>query len=154
MRRRPPRSTRTDTLFPFTTLFRSWNLYVGGNGGARPAHAQLLAEDLDTETLVRSIDRYLMWYVRTADRLERTAAWQRKLPGGIDQVKRVVMHDALGIAADLEADMERHVAAYECEWAATLADEDRLARFRSVVNDPTPAPLPTRVEIRGQRVPA
>src|SRR3546814_17372757 len=95
-----------------------------------------------------------MWYVRSADRLERTAAWQRKLPGGIDQVKRVVMHDALGIAADLEADMERHVAAYECEWAATLADEDRLARFRSVVNDPTPSPLPPRVEIRGQRVPA
>src|SRR3546814_1767012 len=24
MRRRPPRSTRTDTLFPYTTLFRSW----------------------------------------------------------------------------------------------------------------------------------
>ncbi len=133
---------------------RGWNLYVGGNGGARPAHAQLLAEDLDTETLVRSIDRYLMWYVRTADRLERTATWQRKLPGGLDQVRRVVMDDALGIAADLEADMARHVEAYECEWAATLDDPDRLARFRSLVNEPAGAPLPTRVEIRGQRVPA
>ena len=71
----------------------------------RPAHAELLAEDLDTETLVRAIDRYLMWYVRTADRLERTATWQRKLPGGIDYVRRVVIEDALGIGADLEADM-------------------------------------------------
>jgi nitrite reductase (NADH) large subunit len=133
---------------------RGWNLYVGGNGGARPAHAQLLAEDLDAATLVRSIDRYLMWYVRTADRLERTAAWQRKLPGGIEQVRRVVMDDALGIGADLEADMARHVDAYECEWAATLADEDRLARFRSLVNEPAGAPTPARVEIRGQRVPA
>jgi nitrite reductase (NADH) large subunit len=133
---------------------RGWNLYVGGNGGMRPAHAQLLAEDLDTETLVRSIDRYLMWYIRTADRLERTATWQRKLPGGIDQVRRVVMDDALGIAADLEADMARHVESYECEWTATLNDADRLARFRSIVNDPHGAPLPTRVEIRGQRVPA
>jgi nitrite reductase (NADH) large subunit len=133
---------------------RGWNLYVGGNGGARPAHAQLLAEDLDTDTLVRSIDRYLMWYVRTADRLERTATWQRKLPGGIEQVRRVVMDDALGIAADLEADMARHVAAYECEWAATVADPARMARFRSLVNDPEGAPRPARVEIRGQRVPA
>ncbi|MFZ6005921.1 MAG: nitrite reductase large subunit NirB [Actinomycetota bacterium] len=132
---------------------RGWNLYVGGNGGMRPAHAQLLAEDLDTETLVRSIDRYLMWYVRTADRLERTATWQRKLPGGIEQVRRVVMDDALGIAADLEADMARHVDAYECEWSATLADPARLSRFRSLVNEPAGAPRPARVEIRGQRVP-
>jgi nitrite reductase (NADH) large subunit len=133
---------------------RGWNLYVGGNGGMRPAHAQLLAEDLDTDTLVRSIDRYLMWYVRTADRLERTATWQRKLPGGIDQVRRVVIDDALGIGEDLEADMARHVEAYECEWSATLNDAERLARFRSIVNDTEAAPLPTRVEIRGQRVPA
>jgi len=133
---------------------RGWNLYVGGNGGMRPAHARLLAEDLDTETLVRSIDRYLMWYVRTADRLERTATWQRKLAGGIEQVRRVVMDDALGIGADLEADMARAVAAYECEWSATLADPARLSRFRSLINDPAGAPLPVRVEIRGQRVPA
>jgi nitrite reductase (NADH) large subunit len=133
---------------------RGWNLYVGGNGGMRPAHAQLLAEDLDTETLVRSIDRYLMWYVRTADRLERTAAWQRKLPGGIDDVRRVVMEDSLGIGADLEADMARHVDAYECEWAATLANPVRLERFRSVVNEPGGLPRPARVEIRGQRVPS
>jgi nitrite reductase (NADH) large subunit len=133
---------------------RGWNLYVGGNGGMRPAHAQLLAEDLDTATLVAYIDRYLMWYVRTADRLERTATWQRKLTGGIEQVHRVVVQDALGIAADLEADMASHVEAYECEWAATLDDPRRLERFQSLVNDDAGAPRPTRVEIRGQRVPA
>jgi nitrite reductase (NADH) large subunit len=133
---------------------RGWNLYVGGNGGMRPAHAQLLAEDLDAATLIAYIDRYLMWYVRTADRLERTATWQRKLPGGIDQVRRVVVEDALGIAADLEADMAAHVDSYECEWTATLADPQRLARFRSLVNDPDGVPRPAVVEIRGQRVPA
>jgi len=133
---------------------RGWNLHVGGNGGMRPAHAQLLAEDLDTATLVQYIDRYLMWYVRTADRLERTATWQRKLPGGIEQVRRVVIEDALGIAADLEADMAAHVDAYQCEWAATLDDPERLERFRSLVNEPIGTPRPARVEIRGQRVPA
>jgi nitrite reductase (NADH) large subunit len=133
---------------------RGWNLYVGGNGGMRPAHAQLLAEDLDTATLISYVDRYLMWYVRTADRLERTATWQRKLPGGIDQVRRVVIDDALGIAADLEDDMAAHVDSYECEWAATLSDPTRLARFRSLVNDPDGVPRPAVVEIRGQKVPA
>jgi nitrite reductase (NADH) large subunit len=132
---------------------RGWNLYVGGNGGMRPAHAELLAEDLDDAGLIRSIDRYLMWYVRTADRLERTATWQRKLPGGIDFVRRVVMHDELGIGADLEADMERHVASYRCEWAETLADESRLARFVTFVNTPEPDPSVQRVRVRGQRIP-
>ncbi len=133
---------------------KGWNLYVGGNGGMRPAHAELLAEDLDDETLVRSIDRYLMWYVRTADRLERTATWQRKLPGGIDFVRRVVLHDELGIAADLEADMARHVESYQCEWAATLDDPERLARFVTFVNSRAPDAAVTRVEVRGQLVPA
>jgi len=133
---------------------RGWNLYVGGNGGMRPAHADLLAEDLDTETLVRYVDRYLMYYVRTADRLERTATWQRTLEGGLDQVRRVVVEDALGIAADLEADMAAVVEAYECEWAATLEDPERLARFRAFVNSDEPDPTTARVEIRGQRVPA
>jgi nitrite reductase (NADH) large subunit len=133
---------------------RGWNLYVGGNGGMRPAHAELLAEDLDAETLVRSIDRYLMWYVRTAERLERTATWQRKLPGGIDFVRRVVIDDELGIGAELEADMARHVDSYQCEWAATLDDPERMARFVSFVNTPAPDPTIVRVDVRGQPVPA
>jgi len=132
---------------------RGWNLYVGGNGGMRPAHAELLAEDLDAETLVQTIDRYLMWYVRTAERLERTATWQRKLPGGIEYVRRVVLEDVLGIGAELEADMARHVESYQCEWAATLDDADRLARFVTFVNSPEPDPSTSRVEVRGQRIP-
>ncbi len=113
---------------------RGWNLYVGGNGGMRPAHAEPLAEDLDDAALIRSIDRYLMWYVRTADRLERTATWQRKLPGGIDFVRRVVMDDALGLAAEFEAQMAQHVSSYECEWAATLDSTERMEHFVSFVN--------------------
>jgi nitrite reductase (NADH) large subunit len=132
---------------------KGWNLYVGGNGGARPAHAVLLAEDLDDAALIRSIDRYLMWYVRTAERLERTATWQRKLPGGIDYVRRVVMDDELGIGADLEADMERHVERYRCEWKETLASPERLLRFVSFVNTDEPDPTIAHVEVRGQRQP-
>lgn len=113
-----------------------WNLYVGGNGGATPAHAQLLAKDLDDETLIRYIDRYFMYYIRTADRLQRTARWQEELDGGIRHVEDVVLHDSLGIAADLEAAMAKHVDTYVDEWAETLQDPDRLRRFRSFVNAP------------------
>lgn len=116
-----------------------WNMYVGGNGGATPAHAQLLAKDLDDETLVKYIDRYLMYYIRTADRLQRTARWVEELDGGIEHVRDVVVHDSLGIAADLEAAMARHVDNYEDEWAATLKDPERLRRFRSFVNAPQEA---------------
>ena len=130
-----------------------WNLYVAGNGGMRPQHALLLAGDLDTETLIRYVDRFLMFYVRTADRLERTATWFNKLNGGIDHLRAVVIEDSLGICAELEADMARHVDTYECEWKATLDRPERLARFRHFVNVEGPDPSLAYDRERGQRVP-
>ncbi|MDV6261172.1 nitrite reductase large subunit NirB [Rhodococcoides yunnanense] len=116
-----------------------WNLYVGGNGGQSPKHAQLLASNLDDATLVSFIDRYLMFYVRTADRLQRTAPWLESLDGGLDHLKAVVCDDSLGIGAELEADMERHVAGYKDEWAGVLEDDEKLGRFVSFVNAPSEA---------------
>ncbi len=132
---------------------RGWNLYVGGNGGMRPQHAVLMAEDLDDEALVRAIDRYLMYYVRTADRLERTATWLNKLEGGLGHLKAVVLDDSLGICADLDVDMARHVDTYECEWRATLDDPDRMARFRPFLNSDEPDDSLAYVRVRGQRQP-
>ncbi|EFQ82441.1 nitrite reductase [NAD(P)H], large subunit [Aeromicrobium marinum DSM 15272] len=134
---------------------RGWNMYVGGNGGFTPRHAQLFAEDLSTEDLVRATDRFLMYYVRTADRLQRTAPWLESVEGGLDAVRAVVLHDSLGIGADLDAAMEAHVGSYVDEWAATLADEAKLSRFRSFVNAPDTAdPDLAYVDERGQRRPA
>ncbi|MER5890017.1 nitrite reductase large subunit NirB [Streptomyces sp. NPDC001941] len=106
-----------------------WNLYVCGNGGTNPRHADLLASDLDAGALFRLIDRFLMYYLRTGERLERTAAWLERLDGGLDHLKEVLVEDSLGICADLEAQMERHVAAYRDEWRAVLEDPEALARF-------------------------
>ncbi|MCX2967766.1 MULTISPECIES: nitrite reductase large subunit NirB [Streptomyces] len=132
-----------------------WNLYVGGNGGTTPRHADLLAADLDRETLIRTIDRFLMYYIRTADRLERTSAWLERVEGGLDHVRAVVMDDALGICAELDALMERHVDGYRDEWRAVLEDPERLRRFASFVNAPgTPDPAVTFVPERGQIRPA
>ncbi len=133
---------------------RGWNLYICGNGGMRPQHAVLLAEDLDEATLVRTIDRFLMFYIRTADRLERTAPWFNKLDGGIDYLRSVVLDDSLGICGELEAEMARCVASYECEWTATINDPERMLRFRSFVNDDRPDPSIVMITERSQIRPA
>jgi nitrite reductase (NADH) large subunit len=132
-----------------------WNLYVCGNGGFRPRHAELLISDVDTETLVRTIDRFLMFYVRTADRLQRTASWLEELEGGLDHLRDVIVHDSLGICAELDAAMEAHVAGYSDEWRGVLEDPDKLARFTSFINAPgVPDPSIEFVQERGQPTPA
>lgn len=111
-----------------------WNLYLGGNGGMKPRHGDLFATDLDDVTLIKYIDRYLMFYIRTADRLQRTSVWMDNLEGGIDYLREVVIEDSLGIAAELEAQMVHIVGTYACEWQATLENPEKLRRFRQFVN--------------------
>ncbi|MEV6930785.1 nitrite reductase large subunit NirB [Dactylosporangium sp. NPDC051485] len=131
-----------------------WNLYVGGNGGFRPRHADLLASDLSTEDLIRVVDRFLMFYIRTADRLQRTSAWIEGLEGGLDYLRAVIVEDSLGIAGELDAQMAHHISSYSDEWKATVEDPERLARFVSFVNAPgTPDPTISFVSERGQPVP-
>lgn len=133
---------------------KGWNLYVGGNGGATPRHAELLARDVSTDDLIRYIDRYLGFYVRTADRLQRTAAWQEAFDGGLDHIRDVVIDDSLGIAADLEAFVEAHVDAYQDEWAAVLSDPEKLRRFVSFVNAPeSPDPTVQFGHDHGRKIP-
>jgi nitrite reductase (NADH) large subunit len=133
---------------------QGWNLYVCGNGGMSPRHAKLLASDLDDETLVRYIDRFLMFYIRTADRLQRTAPWLEAMDGGLDHLRDVVCNDSLGLAAEFEAAMERHVAGYACEWKGVLDDPEKLSRFVSFVNAPDVVdPTIEFTESSGRKVP-
>jgi len=129
---------------------KGWNLSVCGNGGMNPRHAVLLAQDVDRETLIRYIDRFLIYYIRTADRLTRTAPWLEKLPGGIDHVKDVVCRDKLGLGAEMEAEMARLVEGYQDEWAVTLADPVKLARFRPFANSDARDESIAFVRVRGQ----
>jgi nitrite reductase (NADH) large subunit len=133
---------------------KGWNLYVCGNGGMKPRHADLLARDLDGETLVRFIDRFLMFYIRTGDRLQRTSTWLENLEGGVDYVRQVVCEDSLGIGAELEADMQKLVASYECEWKKAIEDPEILKRFRHFVNSDEPDRNVVFVKERGQIRPA
>ncbi|MDP5311810.1 nitrite reductase large subunit NirB [Streptomyces poriferorum] len=119
-----------------------WNLYVGGNGGATPRHADLLAQDMSDAELVRLIDRFLMFYIRTADRLERTSTWLDRIEGGLEHVRDVVVHDSLGLCDELERLMADHVRGYRDEWAETINDPERLRRFVTFVNAPD-APDPS-----------
>ncbi|MEM7093409.1 MAG: nitrite reductase large subunit NirB [Actinomycetota bacterium] len=131
-----------------------WNLYLCGNGGRTPRHADLFATDLDDDTVIRYLDRFLMFYIRTADRLQRTASWFEELDGGLDYLRSVVIDDVLGMADELEADMARHVATYACEWTETLADPRRMKHFVEFVNQPDAASTPVWITERSQRVPA
>ncbi len=127
-----------------------WNLYVCGNGGMKPRHAELLAKDLDEATLIRYIDRLLMFYVRTADRLQRTSVWRDNLEGGLDYLIDVVVHDRLGLAAELEAQMQAVVDSYECEWKKAVTDPATRRRFRHFVNSDARDATIAFVETRGQ----
>jgi len=155
---------------------KGWNLYLCGNGGSNPRHGDLFATDLDDETCLRYIDRFLMYYIYTANPLERTARWIERLDGGIDYLRRVVIEDSLGICEQLDRDMGHLVDTYQCEWAAATRDPMQRARFRHFVNselgdenvrfvrersqkrpanwpDVTPLPLISESETQGGRAP-
>jgi nitrite reductase (NADH) large subunit len=111
-----------------------WNLYLCGNGGMKPRHADLFATDLDKDTLIKYIDRFLMFYVKTADRLQRTSVWMDNLEGGLDYLRQVIINDSLGLGAELEEQMQQVIGTYECEWKKTIEDPEALKRFRPFVN--------------------
>ncbi|MEZ0485523.1 nitrite reductase large subunit NirB [Fibrella aquatica] len=134
---------------------KGWNLYVGGNGGAKPQHAHLLVSDVDKATCVKLIDRFLMFYIKTADPLMRTATWINKMEGGITYLKAVIVEDSLGIAAELEQEMEALIANYSCEWKAVVETPELRQRFTHFVNaptlkDPTVHFAPMRDQIQAQ----
>lgn len=133
---------------------KGWNLYLCGNGGMRPRHAELFASDLDDATLIRYIDRFLMFYISTADRLQRTSVWRDNMEGGLAYLQEVIIEDSLGLAAELEAQMQALVDSYACEWKRTIEDPQALKRFRAFINDDQPDEQIVYVRERGQKRPA
>lgn len=133
---------------------QGWNLYVCGNGGMKPRHGDLFATDLDTPTLIKYIDRVLMFYVKTADRLQRTSVWMDNLEGGLGYLQDVVINDALGINHELEAQMNAVVDTYQCEWKTTLENPESKKRFRQFVNSAASDSNIQFVSERGQVRPA
>jgi len=115
---------------------KGWNLYVCGNGGSKPQHALLLATDLDDETCIKYIDRFLMFYIKTADPLARTATWLNKMEGGINYLRNVVVNDSLGQAAQFETEMQLLVDSYQCEWKEVVESPELRKRFSHFVNAP------------------
>ncbi|MBL7856748.1 MAG: nitrite reductase large subunit [Cyclobacteriaceae bacterium] len=133
---------------------KGWNLYVCGNGGSRPQHARLLVNDVDTETCTRLIDRFLMFYIQTADPLTRTATWLNKMEGGLEYLREVIVNDSLGIGDQLEKNMTELIAHYECEWKKVVESKELRSQFSHFINsDETDSTL-SFVEMRGQKYPA
>ena len=131
-----------------------WSLYVCGNGGMKPRHADLFATGLNDEQLVKTIDRFLMFYVRTADRLQRTSVWMDNLEGGLGYLKSVILDDKLGLGYELEQEMQAVVNTYQCEWKSTIEDAEKVKRFRTFVNSDAADNTVVFVEERAQIRPA
>ncbi|KAK0539382.1 hypothetical protein OC835_001131 [Tilletia horrida] len=140
--------------FGLIATTKGWNVFVGGNGGAKPRHAELLAADVTRHEAVRLLDRFLIYYIRSADKLERTARWIERLPGGLQHLKEVLIEDKLGICADLEQEMDDFRATYHCEWTKTVQDPEQRKRFRQFVNTDETQEHAERITERGQRRPA
>jgi nitrite reductase (NADH) large subunit len=115
---------------------KGWNLYVCGNGGSKPQHAQLLATDIDSETCIKYIDRFLLFYIKTADPLTRTATWLNKMEGGMEYLRNVVVHDSLHIGEELEKEMQQLVNNYQCEWKEVVENPELRKRFAHFINAP------------------
>ncbi|KAJ5097202.1 hypothetical protein N7456_007923 [Penicillium angulare] len=113
---------------------KGFNIFVGGNGGAKPRHSELLVKDVPPEMIIPIIDRYLIFYIRTADKLQRTARWIENLPGGIAYLREVILDDKLGICADMEKQMQELVKSYFCEWTETVKDPKRRKKFQQFAN--------------------
>jgi nitrite reductase (NADH) large subunit len=132
---------------------KGWNLYVGGNGGSKPQHAWLLANDVDKETCIKYIDRFLMFYIKTAEPLTRTATWINKLEGGVDYVRDVVVNDCLGIGEQMEKEMQLLIDVYKCEWTEVVNNPTLRVKFTHFANTDETDPNLAFEEIRGQKVP-
>ncbi|EMC96479.1 hypothetical protein BAUCODRAFT_476493 [Baudoinia panamericana UAMH 10762] len=133
---------------------KGYNIFVGGNGGAKPRHSELLAKDVPPDDVVTILDRYLSFYIRTADKLMRTARWVENLPGGIKYLREVILEDKLGICADLEQQMEDLVGSFFCEWTEVLKSPERLKLFSQFGNTDENVDSMDKVEDRGQERPA
>jgi len=132
---------------------KGWNLYVCGNGGARPQHAKLLVADIDSDTCIKYIDRFLMFYIKTADPLTRTATWLNKMEGGLEYLYDVVVNDSLGIGEDLEREMKELIASYHCEWKKVVESPELRAKFKHFINSDETDPTLEYVDMRGQKCP-
>jgi len=133
---------------------KGYNVYVCGNGGSKPKHAELLVADVSEEKAVQYLDRFLMYYIVTADRLTRTARWLEKLEGGIEYLRKVVVNDSLGICKELEEQIQQLINTYQCEWTTVVHDPERRKHFGEFVNTPeTESSLIEMVEERGQHRP-
>jgi nitrite reductase (NADH) large subunit len=130
-----------------------WNLYVCGNGGMKPRHGDLFASDLSKQELIQLIDRVLMFYVRTADKLQRTSVWMDNLEGGLDYLRQVAIDDSLSICAELEAQMQLVADTYQCEWKTTIESEEKMRKFRPFINDEQGTMALAYQRSRGQRIP-
>ncbi|WP_426979824.1 nitrite reductase large subunit NirB [Pseudarthrobacter sp. O4] len=92
-----------------------WEVYVGGAAGAHIRKGDLLATVDDPEDVKLLTGRFMQYYRQNANWLERTYAFVPRV--GIEHIRAVVVDDADGIAAELDAAMQASVDSYVDPWS-------------------------------------
>lgn len=146
-------NTKCVSSFGLIATEKGFNIFVGGNGGAKPRHAELLVKDVPPEMVIPIVDRYLIFYIRTADKLQRTARWIENLPGGINYLREVIVDDKLGICADMEKQMQQLVGSYFCEWTETIRNPKRRKFFQQFANTDDTVETVEVIQERAQKRP-
>jgi len=139
--------------FGFIAVEGGWNVYVGGNGGANPKHALLIAEKVDKETAIKYVDRFIMFYIKTAQPLQRTAPWLEKLEGGVTYLQNVIINDSIGIVDELDREMQALVDSYKCEWKEAIETPEIRERYTHFVNSEEKDENIEFVSLRDQKMP-
>lgn len=98
----------------FVAVDDGWEVYVGGAAGSRVRAGDLLCKVRTQEEVLRTAGRFMQYYREHGKWLERTPAFVERI--GIDELRRVIVDDGDGIAADLDAGIQAAVDAYADPW--------------------------------------
>src|SRR3546814_1472793 len=113
MIRRPPRSTRTDTLFPYTTLFRSTDILLAGLDRVLAALKKRALEHKNTVCLGRSHGIHAeptTFGVKLAGHYAAFSRGRARLQAARAEIATCAISGAVGTFANIDPFVEEYVA--------------------------------------------
>ncbi|RFU19604.1 FAD-dependent oxidoreductase [Geodermatophilus marinus] len=105
-----------------------WEVYVGGAAGASVRKGDLLGTVGSPEEVLTLVGRFVQYYREHANWLERTYDFVPRV--GLERIRQVVLEDADGIVADLDANLQRSIDAYRDPWGQDGAEPATPGQFR------------------------
>lgn len=114
-----PRNCSEATIKDFgaVAIEGGWDLYIGGNGGARVYVAQKIAQVKDDDAVVQVCDRFYEYYRRHAKYGERTALFVERV--GLTTVTDAILNAPPAELQELEESFQQMLDNYRDPWLTT-----------------------------------